>query len=87
MALQRTIYVSYGLLVALTVFQFGCSSISRGRCELWKQQGQMYATMESCVACTNQFGSNVSAVSGCALGLDAGKLLSVPQPAPSETHQ
>jgi hypothetical protein len=73
-------------LVALTVavFASGCSYSYRRTCDEWKRTGEILSTPGSCVSCVETLGSgNIEAIRGCAIGLDAAKLVSPEMRAPS----
>jgi hypothetical protein len=62
---------------SLLVFT-SCSVTESQRCKKWRAEGDFYATQESCIRCLDTLGSgNKEAVKGCALGMDASKLLGV----------
>ena len=67
------------LLVFLATVMPGCSAASI-QCREWRSQGLMYSTIDSCAQCYEQFGKpERDVVAGCAVGLDAAKLINQSQ--------
>jgi hypothetical protein len=67
---HSTFFLVFVLLAA------GCSLTHRSKCEEWKENGQIYSTIDSCVQCMDSLGSgSLDIVKGCALGLDAATLM------------
>lgn len=61
------------LLVVISVS--GCSLASSVQCKKWRREGLLFSTLESCQKCIDAVGSNVDAVRGCAMGMDAATLI------------
>lgn len=60
--------------LALLLFS-GCAMTNTQQCRTWQNDGVFTGTVESCTQCIETLGkANISAVQGCALGLDAAKL-------------
>ena len=64
------------IIVLSFLFFNACSLGYQAQCRLLQNNGQVQATLESCAECMAQFGSgNPEMINGCALGLDAAKLM------------
>ena len=53
----------------------GCSISAESTCRDWQRSGAMMSTLSSCTRCYDQFGENLDAVRGCAVGVDAATLI------------
>lgn len=62
-------------LCALLVFAAGCSISAESTCRDWQKSGAMVSTLSACTRCYDQFGENLDAVRGCAVGVDAATLI------------
>ncbi len=60
-------------LIALTSCTYNQKLVKQ--CDQWRKEGDFFATVDSCVKCQEQMGSDKQAVKGCALGMDASNLL------------
>jgi hypothetical protein len=64
-----------GMVLGAAVFS-GCSFGYDAQCRQLQNQGKIQATLSSCTECASQFGlGNTEMINGCALGLDASKLM------------
>ena len=72
------------LSLALLIGAGGCSlmSASGRQCRMWQSSGTVISTLDSCVQCVDQLGTNPDAVRGCAVGLDAAALINSGRAAP-----
>lgn len=61
------------VLSAITVC--GCSLAAESQCRSWQRDGQLHSTLAACERCYGQFGENLDAVRGCAIGVDAATLI------------
>lgn len=65
------------IVLALTIYLCGCFTNPRltKQCKSWQEEGDFFATVDSCVKCHEKLGADKQAVKGCALGMDASNLL------------
>lgn len=64
------------MVVGVLVASLTACSTHRSVCEQWQSEGPLMATIPSCERCVEMYGtSNKQLVMGCALGLDASRLL------------
>lgn len=62
-------------ILAIVVFASACTYTRQQQCRDWQSEGDFYASMDACTKCVAQLGDNKEAVKGCALGLDASRLM------------
>lgn len=64
------------VLVLLLISVSGCSLTKRRQCETWIGDGPYISSVDSCVECAKTYGTGQKdLVMGCAIGLDATRLL------------
>jgi hypothetical protein len=75
-SLRRHLCRAVGLIGVLFMLSACAQAASTFRCRQLQATGQMFSTIDSCRKCVESLGdTQVEAIQGCALGLDAGMLI------------